>query len=164
MPRVFLGVKASDDVAHKVKRILLLCVVIAVVVVLQGVVIAYLRAKTGNARVASDSAMVKIMYGLGLPLIGYLGARLRSNTLLGCFAGCNVCGIVFFGITTYILIGGIRHIDEWIQQCQDNQDHGVVQSMPCSELHARYVELVCANFIFGTILFILNVLGCTWGF
>ena len=42
---------------------------------------------------------------------GYLGARLRSSTLLGCFTGCNICGIVLFIVTTFILISGMRHLD-----------------------------------------------------
>ena len=70
MPGKIFGLKTAEGVEGKVQRLLLLCGVITIVVVLQGLVIGGLRAKSGNSRVASDSAMVKIMYGLSLPLIG----------------------------------------------------------------------------------------------
>lgn len=106
-----MGVHTTDELATKVQRIILLSIAISLIVILQGIVTARLRSKTGNSRVASDSAMVKVMYGLSLPFCGYLGARLRSSTLLGCFTGCNICGIVLFIVTTIILVNGVRNLD-----------------------------------------------------
>eukprot|EP00939_MAST-03C_sp_MAST-3C-sp1_P000938 g938.t1 len=161
----FLNFRASKDETTKhVGRVLMICAVIAVVVIIQGMTISYLRSQTGNARVASDLALVKVMYGLSLPLLGYLGARLRSSTILGFFTGCNICGLIFFGYTVHFLIRGMRHIDEWIDQCKENEDKGLTQNIPCDTLHYRYMQLVLANFVFGAVLFVLNVLGCVWGF
>eukprot|EP00938_MAST-03A_sp_MAST-3A-sp1_P001370 g1370.t1 len=96
MAKILGGIQAPDELATKVRRIILLSIVIAVIVVIQGFATAILRSKTGNSRVAADSALVKVLYGLSLPFCGYLGARLRSSTLLGCFTGCNICGIVLY--------------------------------------------------------------------
>jgi len=162
---VLLGLNATDELALKVRRVLILSVAITIIVILQGIVTAWLRSKTGNARVASDSAMVRIMYGLSLPIVGYLGAMLRSKTLLGCFAGCNLCGILLFCMTTFVLVAGVRHMDSWVEACKENQAMSkIAPNISCDDLKPRYLELVAANLCFGGVAFILNILGSIWGY
>ena len=60
-----------------------------------------------------DAVLARILIGLMLPIIGYMGARLRNRTLIGCFAGCNVCGICFFLVTLMVLFSGLGHLGEW---------------------------------------------------
>ena len=70
MAKILGGIQAPDELATKVRRIILLSIVIAVIVVIQGFATAILRSKTGNSRVAADSALVKVLYGLSLPFCG----------------------------------------------------------------------------------------------
>lgn len=70
MAKILGGIQTPDELATKVRRIILLSLVIAVIVVIQGFATAILRSKTGNSRVAADSALVKVLYGLSLPFCG----------------------------------------------------------------------------------------------
>ena len=59
MSKILGVIQAPDELATKVRRIILLSIVIAVIVVIQGFATAILRSKTGNSRVAADSALVR---------------------------------------------------------------------------------------------------------
>eukprot|EP00941_MAST-03F_sp_MAST-3F-sp1_P003911 g3911.t1 len=98
-----------------------------------------------------------------LPVIGYMGARLRNRTLIGCFAGCNVCGICFFLITLLVLFSGLSHLREWEESCETRAVAEGASNFSCTMIRTKYMKLLAANIVFGGTAFIFNVLGCVWG-
>lgn len=152
----------NNDVAHKTQKVLNISLAILVLVIVQAVATSVVH--TNNRSQQVDSVMARILIGLMLPVIGYMGARLRNRSLVGCFACCNVAAIVFFLVTLYILFSGLGKLSDWQNACISQAQ---LQGMPtdqCSSIRTKYMKLMAANLVFGGTAFLFNLLGCIWGF
>jgi hypothetical protein len=159
---VIYGVDISNnDVASKTQKVLNISLAILVLVIVQGIATEVVH--TNNRSQQVDAVLARILIGLMLPIIGYMGARLRNRTLIGCFAGCNVCGICFFLVTLMVLFSGLGHLGEWQETCEQRAAAEGVSNVSCGFIRSKYMKLLAANLVFGGTAFIFNVLGCIWG-
>lgn len=116
--------------------------------------------------------------GISVPLCGYIGARNRNRSLLGCFAGCNTLMAIFVPIAMVMLC----MLTGWLQSefptvCPDGDEGMPVwphnasikyngEPITCDELD-QLVEGMGATYgitiTTGLIGTMVACLGCTWG-